>query len=75
MDFPVYKPSQPLSPREFNREYDFRHRNVWQKNFFRFQVNQQVKDAAKNFVINFARNSSIDGMNRLFHDKSNKYER
>ena len=75
MAFPIYKPAQPVAIRQLNRQYELEHRSNSKRRRFRVQFNQKFKDAAENLAIEFGRKSTIHGMNRLFQEKSNKYER
>ncbi|XP_065356448.1 pickpocket protein 19-like [Calliphora vicina] len=72
MTFLKYKPAQPLALRQLNNKFLVNH-NYASRTKTKFT--RQFKDSAKQLAWGFGQKSTIHGVNRIFQENSNKYER
>lgn len=78
MAFPDSEPTQPFAVRHFNRrcaELEHHHNHLQNMRKTTIKCSQKYKSSALDLVMRFGKKSTIHGMNRLFQDNSNKYER
>lgn len=71
MAFSHYNPAQPMALRQLNRKFD---RDVKTKQRNK-KFTKQLKETAEQLALEFGQKSTIHGMNRIFQENSNKYER
>ncbi|XP_065356446.1 pickpocket protein 19-like [Calliphora vicina] len=73
MALPNYKPAQPLALRQLNQKFELDPRNKQKRNAITFTP--QFKESAEQLALEFGRKSSIHGLNKIFQENSNIYER
>lgn len=72
MVFLKYKPAQPLALRQLNNKFAMNHKNATRT---KAKFSRQFQDSGKQLALGFGQKSTIHGVNRIFQENSNKYER